>query len=142
MTTTKTDEQIAVDGNAILIRWHDISVEGIERVELRVHALAAKEGAVHYYAVVPQDAGLPPDAIRKRMQEGLKALQASCASINLILSGTGMRAAAARSIAASIFLLSGNRKMHMFSSLDEAVVKLQPERAPLITETARLAGIV
>ncbi len=138
-----TDSEIVVtDGNTIMVRWIDVSAVGIDRVEALTAAAARKAGLMHYYGIVPNGAGLPPDDVRKRMQEALKLLQANCESINLIFDGTGMKAAAARSIAASIFLISGNRKMHMHASLDEALVKMQPNEAPQLAKRAREAGIV
>jgi hypothetical protein len=135
-------EFVLTDGNAVMVRWLEVTVAGIERVELLTQAASRKHGVVHYYAIVPNGAGLPPDDIRKRFQEGLKVLQNCCESINLVFDGTGMKAAAARSIAASIFLISGNRKMHMHSSLDEALVKMQPNEAPQLARRAREAGVV
>lgn len=134
-------ELVITDGNAIMVRWVDLTIEGIDRVEQQTKSLATRHGSVHYYAVVPNGAGLPPDDIRRRMQESLKAFQSYCETINLVFDGTGMKAAAARSIAASIFLISGNRKMHMHSSLDEAFIKTQPDRAPILADKARGAGI-
>ncbi len=138
-----TDSEIVVTrGRTIIVRWLDVSLAGIARVEALTVAAAREAGPVHYYGIVPNGAGLPPDDVRKRMQDALKVMHGSCETINLIFDGSGMKAAAARSIAASIFLISGNRKMHMHSSLDEALVKVQPTDAPQLAQYARDAGVV
>jgi hypothetical protein len=138
-----TDSEIVVTkGNTIMVRWLDVSLVGIARVEAITVAAARATGLVHYYGIVPDGAGLPPDDVRKRMQDALKVMHGTCETINLVFEGTGMKAAAARSIAASIFLISGNRKMHMHSSLDEALVKMQPHEAPQLAQHARDAGVV
>ncbi|MDP2344556.1 MAG: STAS/SEC14 domain-containing protein [Deltaproteobacteria bacterium] len=127
--------------DVVLIRWGTVTVEGIEKAEALVNDLKKKGGKVGYYAVVPGTAPIPDEAARKRMGESLKVLGSICENINLVFEGRGLKIAAARSVAASIFLVQGNRKMFMFSTLEEALQKQRPTDAAKLCAVAQEAGI-
>lgn len=127
--------------DVIMIRWGVITVEGIERAEWLSTEVKKNLGKVAYFAVVPGTAPIPDEPARKRMSESLKLLQGVCENINLVFEGKGLKIAAARSVAASIFLVSGNRKMCMFSTLEEAFQKQRPADAAKLSALALQNGI-
>jgi hypothetical protein len=127
--------------DVVMIRWGVIDIDNIVKAEDLVKATKLKVGKVSVISVVPSSSPVPDDAARKRMGVSIKLFQEICESINLVFEGRGLKIAAARSVAASIFLVSGNRKMSMFSSFEEAVTKQMPTKADRLKTVALASGV-
>lgn len=135
-----TEQLFSID-DVVMVRWINMTVEGIDRVDAAVVAARA-HGPVTYVGLVGNDSAMPTDAARRRLSDGLERMGEFTKSISLVLDGTGMKFAAMRSAAAAVFLIKGTRRMKMFNSLDECLADRAPDRARALLEQARNAGII
>lgn len=138
MSEDRTEVIICFE-NAIIVRWNMITEAGLRRVVERTKALQDEVGGkTSYIALVAASCPIPSDTARASMSKDLKQMQEWCRSISLIFLGTGIKVAALRSIAASMFLLSGNRAMAMAADLPEAAAKagFSPEKVKALTFAA------
>jgi hypothetical protein len=135
------DEKIITLEDVVMVRWNYVTIDGIKRAEDLTKGVKRDVGRANYFAIVPSTAPLPDEPTRRRMGESLKLFLDICDTINLVFEGRGLKIAAARSVAASIFLIQGNRKMNMFSNIAEALDKQVPQRSATLKALALENGI-
>lgn len=132
---------IGIYGHVVVVRWVAPAVEDLTRIRNAVAEVRVNENRdVVYTSIVPDDSALPEPDVRKAFSDTMQELVGMCESVHLVLEGSGLRRATFRSIAAGIFILTGNRKMHMSDSLKTAFEKASfgPEFAgSLLTKAAR-----
>lgn len=134
-------EQIIVEGNLVIARWHAFSPQGIKRLMGAVHSVAGTGVAPVYISLVGSDVGVPDAATRKQLIAATDEARRVCASICLVLDGSGVAFAAIRSIAAGMFLARGDRRMKMYNSLREALADRAGDRVDaVLAATAALAA--
>lgn len=112
-------------GSAVLVRWEQLTEESVTRSDAFTlnAAKSTPGGKVHYFAVITPTLPIPDAKVRAHMSKNLPMLQAVCLSINVVVEGRGLKQAAIRSVAAS-FLLFGDRTMHVWGNLEDAVAHL------------------
>jgi hypothetical protein len=133
-------ERILVTDDVVMVRWHAFTLDGLKRVDEALHRLPAKQAV--YVGLVGNDTEMPSDEVRKAMALNLPHMQAHCITVNLVLDGTGLRFAALRSVAAAMFLIQGNRQMHMYSTLEQALQVTRPNHVATVLHAAQQAGLV
>jgi hypothetical protein len=133
-------ELICVEDDVVMVRWRRITLEGLTRVDEAMKVWGPKRGV--YVGLINNDSAAPTEAVRKAMSTNLPQLAAKCTSINLILDGTGIGFAAMRSAAAAMFLVQGNRQMHMYPTLEAALRVLKPTQVDQILARAKAAGVL
>lgn len=137
------DVEICVHDDVVLVRWNRMTLAALDEADHAVKMAYEKtKGPVAFIAVLAPECPLPDEAVRTRQRENLPWMQSVCSAICLVFEGTGLKVAALRSVAASIFLILGNRKMHMCNSLEDAAKKARPEQAASLESLARQAGII
>lgn len=136
------DVEIYVHDDVVLVRWNRMTLAALDEADRAVKMAHEKmKGSIAFIAVLASECPLPDEAVRTRQRENLPWMQSVCSAICLVFEGTGLKVAALRSVAASVFLILGNRKMHMCNSLEEALRKARPEDAVTLESLAREAGI-
>ena len=134
-------ERILVVGEVVMVRWIDMTVESIGRVDAAVDAARAM-GPVTYIGLVGNESSMPSEEARKKLSDGLERMADHCKSISLILDGTGLKFSAMRSAAAALFLIKGTRRMKMFNSLQDCLVDRVPAHAEALMQQARANSII
>jgi hypothetical protein len=132
-------EKILVADDVLMVRWHVFTIDGLTRVD---EAMVRLPRPSVYVGLVGNDTEMPTEEVRKQMGQNLSKLQVQCATVNLVLDGTGLRFAALRSTAAAMFLIQGNRQMHMYSSLDQALLATRPSQAATLLQAARTGALI
>ena len=113
-----------VIGRVFAVRWDDPTVDDVKRIVASlVGARERSPKPMIYLGVVPATSRAPDDAVRKTLSDHIDRLCAPCETVHIILEGSGVKFAAIRSVAAGMFLVSGNRKMHMHDKVDAALAK-------------------
>lgn len=135
-------ERILVKDNVVLVRWRQMTVDGIQRAIDVVADTAAAVGPVTYVGLVGNEATLPSEAVRTALLDAIDTMLPNCSSMNLAFDGTGLKFVAIRSAAAAMFLIKGDRRMAMYSSLDEALIDRAPGKATGLTVAARDRGLI
>jgi hypothetical protein len=134
-------EILVTDGSLVMVRWIDVTIEGLARVDAAVKAASAI-GPVTYVGLVGNSSAMPSDDVRKRLTAGLEAMAEHCKSVSLVLDGTGLKFSAMRSAAAAVFLIKGTRQMKMYASLDECLRERLPERRESALAKAKSLGLI
>lgn len=136
------NEQILIVDEVILVRWRAMTSAGVARVLAAVDELAAR-------GVVPVFIGLVGDGVSPPVGEANAVLMASfdtarsrCSSVNLVLDGVTMTSAAIRGGATAMFLLKGDRRTKMYTSLKEALLDRVRDRCDAILAAAIDAGVL
>lgn len=134
-------ETILTDGEVVLVRWKDITTEGLARVDAAVRDATAF-GHVIFVGLVGNESALPSEAVRQRMKSDLDEMAKTCQSVSLVLDGSGLRFSAMRSAAAAMFLIKGTRQMKMFATLNECLLDRVPDRAESLLTKAKAIGVI
>lgn len=134
-----TNKMVAVREN-VLIRWAALSPAEVQRSINLAKETAARHGKVHFFAVVGPTCALPDADSRKALSENMPKMTEYCASMSVVIEGSGLKGATLRSVAAS-FLLFADKNISVWSSLTEAVTTLRVKEAEDILAQATSAGI-
>ena len=134
-------EILVTDGEVVLVRWLEVTADGLDRADAAVQAGLA-HGPVIYVGLVGNASTMPTDDLRKRLASGLEKIGAHCHSVSLVLDGTGLKFSAMRSAAAAVFLIKGTRQMKMYASLEDCLTDRLPQRRDAVLAKARSAGLI
>lgn len=134
-------EILVTDGEVVLVRWLEVTADGLARADAAVQAALA-HGPVVYVGLVGNASTMPTDELRKRLTSGLEKIAGHCHSVSLVLDGSGLKFSAMRSAAAAVFLIKGTRQMKMYASLEECLGERLPQRRDGILAKARAAGLI
>lgn len=137
----------AVVDRIIFVRWRDATHADVPRVLADVQRAAAQaRGALYGVAIVPADAAVPDDDIRKAMSRNLPELFKCVETMHFVVEGVGFRLAIVRSvIAALVFLSSAHRgKLQVHNTVDSALAQIKGLRTSTvdILERARVLGLL
>jgi hypothetical protein len=130
--------------NIMLLRWRSVTLADLDAVMKIVRAMHTRVGReLIYIALIADDVDPPSGAVRSKMSAELSELCSMCKSVHTVMEGKGLRFTAVRSATAAVFLVSGNRKMHMSDSISVAARKAGLSEAELtsLIEAAVRNGI-
>lgn len=115
---------------AFVVIWTDVKMSELAEIRGHLDDFQRRLGKLPVYlAITPPDTPTPSDEARKEMLSTMSATSALTETLHLVLEATGLRATVLRSIAASLFLIAGNRKVFVHHSIDDALAKTSLSRA-------------
>jgi hypothetical protein len=111
-------------GRVLLVRWIDPTLADLAEVRVQLKKLGDKLGARPVYiAITPSDSTPPTDSVRKEMMNTMQETSELTDTLHLVLEGSGLKFSALRSIVASMFLVSGNRRTFVHDNVEHAMTK-------------------
>ena len=117
-------KSVVVADRIFAVRWDDPTSDDVDDVVGEIRRLnGLSNQAVIYLGIIPQGCSLPNDEARASFNAHQEEMNALCASIHMVLLGTGLRFAAIRSSVAGMLLFGGTRRMHVDSSIESALKK-------------------
>lgn len=109
-----------------VVRWIQPNLADAQRVLAELES-ASKTlgGALIFIGIADQHTKPPDEDVRRIFSQNTDRILQMCQSIHMVIEGTGFRIAVLRSVATSIFMLSGKRnKIHISTTLREALGKV------------------
>jgi hypothetical protein len=134
-------EQILTFDHVVLVRWRQLTVPGLERAVRAVDDVCASGRAPIFIGLVGNGVAPPTGTVNVALTAAFEVMRARCATVNLVLDGTGMRFSAVCKGAAAMFLLKGDRRTKMYSSLQEALNDQARDHAVAVLAAAEAAAI-
>ncbi len=135
-------EIIRSNDDVVFVRWVDVTAEGVQRVVVLTQALHRQHGPVTFIGLAGNTMVVPDEAARQHMVLAIDQMMPLVRSMNLVFDGTGLRFVAIRSAGAAMFLLKGDRRMKMYSSLREVLADRVPTRVEELMTFAKTEGLL
>ena len=135
-------EQILIVDEIVLVRWRELTADGVARVLATLDEVCARGVVPLYIGLVGDGVAPPTGAANTALTASIDAARQRCSSVNLVLDGTGITAAAIRSGATAMFLLKGDRRTKMYKSLRDALIDRVRDRADMVLAAAHDAGLI
>ncbi len=109
--------------NLIVVRWVNPEPgDSPAIVDLTRRTATRLRQKLIYVGVVPDNSEKPSEVVRKEMTKALPLVLESCQCVHLVLEGQGFGKAFMRTVAAGIFLVSGQRgRVSTHDSVREAL---------------------
>lgn len=110
-----------------LLRWTSpptlADVKSLARDVAAAHAALGRP--IPFIAIVPSDVGMPETDARDAFNKSLPEVVAHCASIDLVVEGTGVTSMLVRTLVRGMSItLRGQLRTGVHASLDDALAKL------------------
>lgn len=134
--------------NVLLVRWQTVTPSDVAAISAWIERVAARsDRPTAYAAVIPTDSPPPDGEARTALLNGHHDIADHCATLRLVILGSGMRQALVRSVSAGFLLATGLKGKGFdidddFTKAVDAVADKTGQPVARILNAARDAGII